>query len=284
MNVLIFGASGWVGRYIAEAFNKLDVEVVGSYFNQAPALAGSHAFQFDTRDVSALGASIDTYRPAIILNALYSERYDELLNIHKHLTDLTRSQDIHYVYLSSAVAVEKSNRFHDENELANAMSAYGKLKEESEAYLFSQQDNGVAIRFSATHGFSASSMRRTNAFYRSLKKGEIVSIDTGVLQNRTFIGDLADMIAAVSLRDAIQGICHLGATDYSDEFVFRQKLAAAFGFDPEQVVPGVQKDVNVVTVPGKLYEHFGNTFKIGEDEAISRIAAQKDLFETIAHE
>jgi dTDP-4-dehydrorhamnose reductase len=100
-------------------------------------------------------------------------------------------------------------------------------------------------------------------------------VDEGVIQNRLWTGDVAEMAAAAAL-SAETGVFHIGTTDSSTEHEFLSRLARAFGHDASLVVKKASVTRNLVVVPDRIWSLPGVS-KITEAESIERIASDPSL-------
>jgi len=110
-----------------------------------------------------------------------------------------------------------------------------------------------------------------------------VKAPLGIIQNRSFVGDLAEQIAMLACDEGAEGVFHLGTADFSEEPQFLRKLAAAFGYDPALVREDGRMDCNAVMVMERLKQRFPNYSLPVEDDTIRKVAAQTELAEFHRH-
>ena len=119
-------------------------------------------------------------------------------------------------------------------------------------------------------------MARTEEFLRKLKSGLEVPVGLGIWQNRLFVGDLTNFIARLAVTEHAEGIWHLGMSDHNEEIVFLRQLAAAFGYDPAQVVEGKEVNWNLCVNLGKIIQ-LPDLRIPREADTIAKVAAQMEL-------
>lgn len=132
------------------------------------------------------------------------------------------------------------------------------------------------FRFGATHGYAANRKGRTIEFLERLQAGEKVGIHHGVLQNRTYVGHLAEMIAALTFSSYV-GVIQLGTTDFSDELDFMRRLGQAFGYPASQVIDLGDGEYNGVATIGKIFEVCGKHLEYTEEDTISALKKSPNL-------
>jgi dTDP-4-dehydrorhamnose reductase len=182
------------------------------------------------------------------------------------------------LYASSSNAVDADvSRPHLETKAPAAQSEYGKFKARCESELKEHCANSLAFRFCATHGWAPNRWARTELFLKKLKAGETISVSRGVIQNRTFVGDLAKMIATLALDDRATGLFHLGTADASEELIFLRKLAYAYGYPEESVSAAEENCWNAVMLTAKWGQLYPDLPLPTEEETIQKVASQPEL-------
>ena len=276
-SILILGASSWLGHYLVPSLvaKTSDAKIIATYANTRP------AFKSDSVKIiqcsSANFTCIENHPFSTLINLTRGETPKDF-EFHQYLINLVNQRDGRYIYASSSNAVDRDvSKPHFETDRADAQSEYGKFKAQCEEALFKRCRNFLAFRFSATHGWAPNRIARTEEFLQKLHKGEKIVVRKGIVQNRTFVGTLANLISRLVLDQSAEGVFHLGATDFSEEVIFSKRLASAFGYDPSLVVEGETVNWNLVTVLGKLTDRYPNLSLPTEMEAIADVRAQSEL-------
>lgn len=276
---VVLGASGWIGHYLVPALRKQspDAEILAVYGNTKPVFAldkNMRVVQAD-RNYSAL---LSLLPAATVIHIGRGETENDFLQ-HRELTGLQRQRNARYLYASSFNAVDAdTSRAHFEKDPPAAQSDYGKFKARCELELMTHS-RGLAFRFSATHGWAPNREARTQELLRKLRDGEEVKAPLGILQNRSFVGDLAEQIAMLACDEEAAGVFHLGAADFSEELLFLRKLAVAFGYDPTLVREEGRMDCNATMVMERLKERFPGYRIPLEADTIAKVAEQPELAE-----
>lgn len=270
MKVLLLGSSGWVAHYLIPELQKHGVEVLGISNKNNP----KHKIQNINIGIEGRPFldEVEKIKCDFMINMLHSSDYKRSKIINEELSNYCIDNGIHYTFMSSSNALDGNpSRPHEEIELANGESDYGKYKAECEEYLYKNNHSACMIRFPATHGFAPNRLARTEAFLQKLKKGEVVPVARGVYQNRPFVGHLAQMICRVIL-DRHSGVFHLGTKEQSDEYDFLKRVAAAFGHNEDRLSKGEQYDFHMTVYPKRIYELYGNDYLFSEQDTIDKLS------------
>lgn len=267
--ILILGASGWVGHYLAPLLVAEGKHVIAAYANRIP------VYDCPTRKLHSGNLDALTELSAAHVVNLSRGETEAEFRFHQALIAFTNEHDTRYLFASSFNAVDAElARPHQESDPANAQSDYGKFKVRCEEELLRFCKRPLAFRFPAVHGWAPNRVARTEHFLQRLAAGEQVPVQTGIVQNRLFVGDLARLIAHCVQDEDAEGVFHFGAADASEELEFLRALAEAFGYRG-RVIPGEANPCNAVMVPEKLRKR--GVALPSEADAIARVRAQPEL-------
>jgi len=277
MKIVLLGCSGWISHYVAHAIMKRAslASIIGTYKTRRPA-SNFPMISLSNADHDHMLDLLEREEPTAIVNMTRGESDADFI-AHQKIIDFSNVSGSHYFYTSSFNACDAQlTHDHLETELPSAASEYGKFKANCERALLETSKKFAIFRFSATHGWAPNRCARTEEFLKKVVAGEDVIIPTGIIQNRTAVNDLAEMIAALVIAGG-EGIFNLGSSDASDEVDFLRRLAIAFGYDGNAVVSGEQSPTNANMVPDKIYKMFGNEFYRTEEHAIANVARMPEL-------
>jgi dTDP-4-dehydrorhamnose reductase len=271
--VLVLGARSWVGFRLIEAIKRLDPKaaVIGTSRNvrhEGPFIAADQSPDFD--------AVVRRVMPTAVINLLRGED-DRGRAIHSKVASLCAGLGVHYAFASSALALDGYTGVELTEDLEpRSVTTYGRFKASCEQDLKRIGGDWLVLRFASIHGWSPWKQSRTETFLARLARGEPVSVDRGVSQNRLEDRVFADAVAQAVL-DRRTGILHLGTTDSSEELDFLRRLAQAFGQPAALVVPGGERQVNLVVRPRRLFEYYPGRFARTEAQTIDGLLACKEL-------
>lgn len=277
--ILLLGASGWVGYHLARALRALNpnVTLVGTCRKIRKPDSICPLYEFDNSEHVRLIEFSREFGADMVVNLLRGEDSDSF-RLHLELLSETTQRNLFYTYLSSSNACDGDvSKRHYESDRAHASTDYGKFKARCEDSLSDALSrNAQVFRFAATHGWAPNRISRTEEFLIQLSQNKTVRAYPGLIQNRTAIEDLADMMAALII-DRHTGIFHLGTIDESNEIEFLRKLALAFEYDSNLVQPGEEGQWIATTVPGKILELYQGRFRKSETDTIARVSRTASL-------
>ena len=272
---IIFGASGWLGNYLVPALRMLSpsAEIFAIYRKTRP-------MHFDDRTrIISSPESLANLPSGTIINLNRGET-EEDFTFHQDLISLQNQRGNRYLYASSFNAVDADvSAPHDEEQVASSQTPYGQFKAKCEKIMLENSQRPLIFRFAATHGWAPNREARTQIFLKQLSQGETIKVSPGIIQNRSFVGDLAIQIAMLAINDSLCGLFHLGAVDCSEEISFSRKLAQEFGYDSEKIIEDEVNDCNAVMLMNRFPQAFPDFILPTEDDTIKKIAAQKELAE-----
>lgn len=273
--ILILGASGWIGSYCINALSERlggTGGIIGTYGEDHTTLSCSGEFIGRDDSGDAAATMIRRHKPEIVLDMLRG--HDATARIrHQRIVKEVDATNAFYLFMSSAAVFGGvATHPHEEEDRPLASDEYGAYKIACEEDILNTRLRAAIIRISAVHGYSPRSLSRTERFLQKLQKGEQVSINEGVVQNRLYISDLADILADLILKEAT-GTFHIGTTDASEESDFLSRVAELFGYSRERldIIPG--KPRNLTVLPHAMYAVLGDTRRISESRTLTKIAS-----------
>lgn len=270
--ILILGSSSWLGYLLLEelSLNYSDVELASTVFN--------HKIKFNfnvklyaARNLEDYEAILRDFQPTIIVNFLRGEN-DQGMLLHQSLIKYSKIENTYYLYASSALALDGYKNIQlTENLLANGKSAYGLFKANCEQALYDSAINWCVLRFASVQGWVGHKITRNENFLMNLSKGQIITVDKGVLQNRMFANLMINGISKI-LENKNEDIIHFGTIDSSDEVDFLRKQAELFGYSPKLIESSAEeRNVNLVCVPNRIFKLLGDSYKVSEADTLSSL-------------
>jgi dTDP-4-dehydrorhamnose reductase len=284
--IVVLGASGWIGHYLVPAIKRLSphAHVTAVYRSRKPSFhmddnsgdsTGIRGVEMIQSDDDAL--TLEKLPPATVIGLIRGEEESDF-ELQQRIIAIQNKNHSRYVYASSFNAVDADlSRAHLESDLGHAQSDYGKFKARCEREILETCKQSVIFRFGATHGWAPNREARTQDFLSKLARGETVEVKRGILQNRSFVGDLAEQIARLADSPKAEGVFHLGTSDFSDEIDFLLGLAEAFGYDKAQVTEGESTACNAVMHMERLPALLSNYTLPTESETMAKVSAQAEL-------
>ena len=274
--ILILGSASWLGSLIIPQLNESDFEISATYYN--------HVIDFSTPLKHFKAKTLKDYQDIlkvgqfdVIINFLRGENR-EGYNIHESVIDYCKHNPTHYVFCSSALALESyENEPLTEDKTAMAESEYGLFKANCEKMLYDAGIDWSILRFSSLQGYCAHKTVRNEHFLKQLHKGNTISVDQKVFQNRMFANDAVAIILKL-IEEKHTGIYHLGTVDASDEIDFLKKQAQLFGYDRDLVIPKTNfRNVNLNCIPQKIHQWFPASEFFTEQDTLQKVFQIKAL-------
>jgi len=272
----ILGASGWVGHYLVPALKRSqpDAQIYAFYRSQRPDALAPFAILDSPSDFFL---ALTEGPPATVIHLGRGEEEKDF-QFHQRVIRLQNQRGSRYVYASSFNALDADvSRPHNEDDPIASQTPYGQFKGRCEKAMQEGCKLPVIFRFAATHGWAPNRKARTESFLEKLAKGEDIAMEKDIVQNRTFVGDLAEQIALLAANEKAQGIFHLGTSDSSDEVDFHREMAAAFGYRREKIIVGESSPCNAFMLMNRFKEAFPRYRIPTEKETILKTAAQPEL-------
>ncbi len=274
--VLVLGASSWLGYLLTQQLSLRNIATCGTVFKSTVFFDENVEVCRTDGTVTSYADIIKTFKPNVIINFLRGED-DTGFQIHKKIISLCKKDSIYYMYASSILALDayKDTELVESLE-ASSISPYGIFKANCEQELYTSNILWSILRFASVQGWVAHKATRNQVFLEKLANKKEVLIDREIFQNRILASLLIEGILDL-LDDRITGIIHFGAKDSSEEYVFMKQQAEIFGYDTDLFISGPTKNINLVAVPHKIYELYGDTYKVSENDTLQGLLEIAEL-------
>ena len=269
--ILVLGASSWLGYLLIQQLSETDVILAGTVFRSEVTFPPTVEIFRTDNAVDSNEEIMQSFKPTVIVNFLRGED-EQGFQLHQKIIEIAKSNDSHYVYASSVLALDGyTNTDLVETLEAKSISPYGIFKANCEKELYNSVISWCLLRFSSVQGWVPHKSTRNQVLLEKLANNTEIKVDRGVLQNRILASLLVEGIVDL-MSDRVTGIIHFGATDASEEYDFLRKQAEAFGFNSALVhLVDTNRNVNLVAIPGKIYDLYGDKYKVTEKETLEGI-------------
>jgi len=229
MKVLIFGASGYAGRAIAQKLEG-NHEVYGTYYSQTEQYCDNNKmFRCELGDTDIAESILDCVRPQIIISCLRGD-FQLQLAAHNQIADyLSGTKDGKIIYISTANVFDaKKEKPHYELDKTDSETDYGNFKIECEQMLQDKLgDRCIIIRVPQILGKDCP---------RILKLIEDTKSNTPIVTypnfhiNYTTNIQIAEWIEYM-IEKELDGIFHIGTKDTCDYMQFQLELSKVLGLN-----------------------------------------------------
>ncbi|WP_415381359.1 SDR family oxidoreductase [Halosimplex sp. TS25] len=237
--VLVVGASGYLGRSVAERLHEDGYRVVGTYCS-SPAPMASVQFDFWTDDVSPILEAHDV--DAVVYAAAneyggdadtgeadVDDPFDE--RAERFAADCAGRR---VVYVSSAAVFDGTDRRYAESDPRSPRDQYGRRLATFEDAFDEHCDDVVALRSSYLFGFSRGRLDHRLARTREhLERGEPIAYFTDMYKSPVLVTELAETIRTLVGEEAT-GVLHAPAPRVS-VYEFHCEAMRALGHDPAPI-------------------------------------------------
>jgi dTDP-4-dehydrorhamnose reductase len=271
--VLILGSSSWLGYLLIEELHSKfpQIQIAGTVYKN------KIDFNFNVKlyhasNLQEYNNLLYDFQPTVIVNFLRGEDEDGML-LHKAIISYTKEVNAYYVYASSVLALDAyTSKELTEDVLANGKSDYGLFKANCEQALYDSKSKWCVLRFASVQGWVNHKLTRNENLLLKMSKGEKITVDAGVYQNRMMANLMVKGIAdLINLKT--EGIIHFGAMDSSDEVDFLQKQAELFGYSTQLIErSSIERNVNLVCIPNRIFNILGESFRVYEEDTLKRLS------------
>ena len=249
MRVLVTGASGFIGRYLARRLDSLaGVETYCTFRSRPAGDDRNHWYQVELTDPVALDKVFGMIRPDVVVHLAAMadvgtcEREQETatavnVGATSEIVKLCLSGGARLLFVSTEYVFDGSQGFYREDDAPNPTTHYGRTKLAAEQDVATLDAYGASLRTSIVYGWPAPGRRNfVPALADRLRRGETYQGGTGVMRSPVYLEHLVDGVAR--LIEAFRpGIHHLAGSDWVSMYDFARAVAAEFGLDQGLVLP-----------------------------------------------
>ncbi|MDX2190251.1 MAG: SDR family oxidoreductase [Bacteroidota bacterium] len=241
---VIFGASGLVGATLFALLKKRGHTVTG-FANSNPTVSYQ---AIDITDFEAVKEVILNFKPhwvintAAISNIDFAEKNKETtwkINVqaNRNLAHLCNQISSRFLYFSSDAVFSGKGGPYMETDPVEPVNYYGFTKKESEIAIMDEMPNATIVRISVVLGpLTSKGNTFSDNVYKKLSNGEATPFVTNEVRTAIGVSGLAHLCEEI-MQKKMEGIIHLGATNYLSRYQIAILLARHFGFDSSLVIP-----------------------------------------------
>ena len=237
--LLITGASGFVGRNLAEFFSGRWSVVATSFKSDVP-----NSIELDVRNADAVHSSFEQAAPDVVIHAAgnknvrFCEEHPEEANEinaigTKNVARACRELGAHLTYLSTDLVFDGQRGHYQEDEHPRPTSAYGISKLAGEKLARAELPAVAVCRSAGIYGKRSPLLRWLSD---ELNAGRAVDCFTDVYNSPTYVENLGEMIQTI-IDERLSGIFHTEGRERVSRFEFFQTYARTFGLNQELLKP-----------------------------------------------
>ena len=249
MRVLVIGASGFIGRYLARRLGSLPgMETYCSYRTRAPMGDRNHWYQVELTDPVALEKTFSMIRPELVVHLAAMadvgrcEREPAAataVNVAAtaEISRLCHAIGARLLFVSTEYVFDGKTGFYREDDSPSPTTHYGRTKREAEQAVGTLGAYGASLRTSIVYGWPIPGRRNfVPSLVERLQRGEAYHAGVEVMRSPIYVEHLVDGITRLA-EDFRPGIHHVAGSDWVSMFDFARAVAAEFGLDPGLVLP-----------------------------------------------
>jgi len=248
MNILIIGASGFLGNKAYEIFSakyRGERKVIGTYSNHAV----DNLFQLDITKQSSFDElkkklkQMNAMPDVIIHTAAISDvDYCELhpsdadrINVQGTM-NVIKNFDCKIIYLSTDYVFDGNKGHYSEEDKPNPINYYAKSKLDGEKAVQKHCKNHIIARVAILYGHSMNEKKFVNWTIEQLQNKRSIRVVTDQIVTPTFIDDIVYALDTLINNDA-KGIFHVAGSQAISRYDMAVETAYAFGFDKKLITP-----------------------------------------------
>ena len=249
MRVLVIGASGFIGRYLARRLGSLPcMDTYCSYRTRAPMGDRNHWYRVDLTDPVALEKTFSMIRPNLVVHLAAmadmgrcerDQAAATAVNVAAtaEISRLCHAIGARLLFVSTEYVFDGRRGFYREDDPPSPTTHYGRTKREAEQAVGVLGAYGASLRTSIVYGWPILGRRNfVPSLVERLQQGEAYRAGVEVMRSPVYVEHLADGIARL-VEDFQPGIHHVAGRDWVSMYDFARAVAGEFGLDAGLVAP-----------------------------------------------
>lgn len=255
---LILGANGLIGQQFVRLCEEKNIDYVGTrYSREAEGL-----ITFNQLELEKIPGLFKQISPDVVINAIglaggvnFCEENPETgrkyhVEATKVMADWCRKNNAVFAYMSTDYVFDGKHPPYKEEDQANPLNLYGKLKLEGEQYTREHLHRYVIARTTNVFGWDPET--RTPNFlmylYQTLRQGKTFRAPSFLYGNPTYAQDLAK--AVMELIDKKRyGLFHIVGSGYINRYDWAVKFCKKAGLDKDRIIEAKEPPGNMVPRP-----------------------------------
>jgi dTDP-4-dehydrorhamnose reductase len=244
--LIVTGASGLLGASLVSFARDLGLNVVGLCHRHATLIPGVSVHIVDLTDRIATRAAMEHFKPSTIVHCAAVTNVDwcedhpketEEVNVQatSFMAEMAAELRSGFVYISTDSVFDGKRGNYSEVDAPAPLNVYAqsKLRGEREAL---RHPTALVTRVSI-YGWNVQNKQSLAEWIlRQLAEGKKVGGFTDVHFSPMLVNDFAEVLMSMLDRQ-LGGVYHVVGAERISKYEFARRVAMAFGFEPEQVVP-----------------------------------------------
>jgi dTDP-4-dehydrorhamnose reductase len=245
--ILITGASGMLGTNIVMEGRKLNKKMIAIYNNNPVKFPDVECLRINLSDIKTITNLIHSLKPKSIIHCAALTNVDwceehpiETKNVNQDVSFYIAeaAQDIKslFVYISTDSIFDGKTGNYTEEDSPNPLNVYSSSKRGAELLIETKIKNRLIIRTNIYGWNLQNKLSLAEWIVGTLESGQELTAFEDVIFSPILVNDLANIIFDM-VEAKLNGIYHVGSSDYCSKFRFACELADAFELDKELIQP-----------------------------------------------
>lgn len=259
MNILITGANGFLGYYLAEQLLEKNYSVIATGKGECRLpFTNNNNFRYlpmDFTDPYSVHDVFEKIKPGVVVHAGAMSRPDDcelnqmqayLVNVEGtvHLLINAAEYKSFFIFLSTDFVFDGESGMYTEEAKPAPVNYYGKTKLEAEEVVKEYESDWAIVRTVLVYGKNHSGRSNFLSIVKEkLEKGEEYSVVDDQWRTPTYVEDLAAGVVSINEKRA-SGIFHISGKDFLTPYQMALKTAEYFGFDRKLIKRVTAADFN----------------------------------------
>ncbi|MGC9668806.1 SDR family oxidoreductase [Planosporangium sp. 12N6] len=240
--ILVTGASGYLGRYVAIRARAAGWSVVGTHLARATDVAET---SLDVRDASAVRALVERVRPDAVIHAAVGRDRDDWRTTADgaaHVAVAAAATGTRLVHVSSDAVFRGGPQEYDEAALPEPVYRYGAAKAAAETAVRAVAPDAAVVRTSLVLGDGNGGHETLT---RALASGRVDGVlFTDEIRKPVHVCDLADALLEL-VTNGHRGVLNVAGADAISRYDLGLLVAARYGLDPSRLTGARMAEVGV---------------------------------------
>lgn len=253
--ILITGASGLLGTHLAALVQERGRQIVGLYHRHVPVLQGVRVAHVDLTNEAELGRIFEEFEPRSVIhcaaetNVDWCEEHPALAReinvaVPRAVARITARTGARMLYISTDAVFDGTRGNYVETDHPSPVNVYAQTKLDGEREVLQENAEAAIARVNLYGRSPRQKPSLAEWILDRLLKGEVVPAFTDVIFCPIHGTDLAQVLLDIVDRE-FSGLYHVVGSEAVSKYDFAKRIAGAFAFDPELVLPARLADAKL---------------------------------------
>jgi dTDP-4-dehydrorhamnose reductase len=253
--ILITGASGLLGAHLAALAQEQGRRIVGLYHRHVPDLPGVRLVRVDLTNEGELNGVFAEFEPGTVIHCAAETNVDGCqeqparareinVAVPKALARIAARTGARMLHISTDAVFDGTRGNYVETDHPSPVNVYAQTKLDGEREVLQENPEAAIARVNLYGRSQRPKPSLAEWMLERLVRGEVVPAFTDVVFCPAYAKDLAQVLLDMVDRELV-GLYHATGADAVSKYDFAKRIATAFAFDPELVVPARLADAKL---------------------------------------